>query len=192
MTTKSNQSIGKRALMFCGSVLVAGTAIVSFSNEVSARDRRTSIKDHSHAKIVCPNLCKQRSAEERYPESGWYPHKWTGHWTHTAGSSQNPYAAVCGCGEWRFTKKGAKFKELEPAEQSNFDEWKDLIANRGFNPKDAAKGFDSQYKKLYSFMRDGKKLDMYQIRLGGKNRATFIVDKDEFMVTVDQVGGHTK
>ena len=189
MTTKSNQSISKRVLMFCGSALVTSTAVLSFSSEAPAKDRPATIHNHSQAQAICPNLCRQFSNVERYPESGWYPHKWTGHWTHVPPGAP---AAVCGSGEWRYTKKGAKFKEIEPAAQSNFDEWKDLFANRGFNPKDAAKGFDSQYKKLYSFMRDGKKLDMYQIRLGGKNRATFIVDKDEFMVTVDQVGGHTK
>ena len=190
MTTKSNQSIGKRALMFCGSVLVAGTAVMSLSNEASALDRRTSIRDHSQAQAICPNLCRQFSNVERYPRSGWYPHKWTGHWTHVPPGAP---AAVCGCGEWRYTKKGAKFRQLTPAEQRTFDVWQNLIANRGFNPGHAAgEAGASDYKKLYSTTRNGKKVDMYQMRLSRKNRVTFIVDEDNFMVEVDQVGGHTR
>lgn len=50
MTNQSNQSISKRVLMFCGSILVAGTAFVSFSSGASKLDRPATINDNSHAK----------------------------------------------------------------------------------------------------------------------------------------------
>ena len=86
MTTKSNQSISKRVLMFCGSALVASTAVVSFSGRASARDVNAGpIWNNGHAAQVCPGVCSQR---------GW---KWTKNWKTTIPNKMS----VCGCGEWK-------------------------------------------------------------------------------------------
>ena len=169
MTNKSNQSISKRVLMFCGSVLVGSTAIFSVSSGASALDRPATINDNSHAQGVCPGVCRS------------YNEKWTHHWTHVAPGAP---AAVCGCGEWSLDKSNAQFKTLTRSEQARFDQFQNAIHHRGVNPKDAAREMGgANYKNLAG--------DQFQIRLSKGNRVTFRVLANEFKVIILQVGGHT-
>ena len=71
--------------------------------------------------------------------------------------------------------------QLTQTEQDHLNEFMNRIRNEGISPKDAASGWDSQYKNLQG--------DQYQIRLSRNNRATFTVVGDT--VTMLQVGGHT-
>ena len=85
---------------------------------------------------------------------------------------------------WKLDKSKAKFGQLEKSEQAVFDRFQNAV-KKGMHPKEAAKqAGDTNYKKLSG--------DQYQIRLGGKQRATFIVDEAKKVCTIKQVGGHTK
>jgi hypothetical protein len=65
-------------------------------------------------------------------------------------------------------KKGAKFKQLTPAEQAKFDIFQNAIANNGLSPRQAADEMGgADYKKLQG--------NQYQIRLSEGNRATFLI-----------------
>ena len=182
MTTKSNQSISKRVLMFCGSALVTSTAVLSFSSEAPAKDRPATIKNHSHAQAICPNLCRQFSHVETYPRSGWYPHKWTGHWKHVAPGEP---AAVCGCGEWRLDGDAPKPRvPLPQAANRTYRDWWTHIAHRGLNPADAAREIGgADFKKR-------KNSPYWQIRLNQEHRVFFTIDKLNYRVKIHQVGGH--
>ncbi|MEA5497716.1 hypothetical protein VB834_03365 [Limnoraphis robusta Tam1] len=85
---------------------------------------------------------------------------------------------------WTVNKKNAEFGQLTKAEQAKFDIFQDEIHNHGLHPKDAAKeAGDTDYKQL--------KGNQFQIRLSGRERATFLVDDENEIVTILQVGGHT-
>ena len=199
MTTKSNQSISKRVLMFCGSALVTSTAVLSFSSEAPAKDRPATIHNHSQAQAICPNLCRQFSNVERYPESGWYPHKWTGHWTHTAGSSQNPYAAVCGCGEWRVLDKNGRVinpgnpfptkdvrQDIPRAAWRRYVNWMGNFVHKGLSPweNDDTMG-DTNMQRLNN-------TEIWEIRLNGFHRVFFTINNTDKTVQIVQVGGHVR
>ncbi|HCR49818.1 MAG TPA: hypothetical protein PLL64_02585 [Rhodothermales bacterium] len=84
---------------------------------------------------------------------------------------------------WSLDKTGARFDVvLHATEQMKFDNFQNAV-NWGSHPKDAATGFDYDFKCLYD--------DVYQIRLSQKNRATFRVDEKRKVCVILQVGGHT-
>jgi hypothetical protein len=84
---------------------------------------------------------------------------------------------------WTLNKNGVRPSlPLTATEQGHLNKFMDSV-RAGNSPKDAASGWDSQYKKLVN--------DQYQIRLSKKNRATFTVNTTTQVVTMLQVGGHT-
>ena len=176
MTTKSNQSISKRALMFCGTALVTATAVVSFSGEASARGRNINagpIWDNGHANRVCPNLCRQNQL------------KWTGDWVTTIPNTMS----VCGCGEWRLRGSAPEpIQELNPTEQRRYDQFKSAIAHRGLSPEEAAAELGTpnavQFKRLSNSQQ-------YQILLSQGRRVTFFIYRNTKEVQILQAGGHT-
>lgn len=86
---------------------------------------------------------------------------------------------------WTINKAKAKIGLLTKSEQVNWDCFQNNVATKGEAPSTAAKSCgDMNYKKLGG-------ADIYEIRLGGKARATFTVDSTTQVVTVLQVGGHT-
>jgi mRNA-degrading endonuclease RelE of RelBE toxin-antitoxin system len=159
----------KKFLLSLGSLLVCSSALVGFSGKAFARDVNAGpIWDNAGAKAKCPQVCSQVGC------------KWTGNWKTTVPGRNS----VCGCGEWRLDKTGAKFRELTKVEQAKFDIFQNAIANRGLSPKDAAAEVgDSNYKRLQG--------NQYQIRLSQSNRVTFLVDDQNHVVKILQVGGHT-
>ena len=85
---------------------------------------------------------------------------------------------------WTLDKSRADYRDLQKAEQEKFDVFQDAIHNEGLHPREAAqRAGETKYEQLQG--------DQYQIRLGGKNRATFRVDNQNEVVTILQVGGHT-
>lgn len=85
---------------------------------------------------------------------------------------------------WRIDKSKAKFSKIEDTEQAKWDEFQNLIHNKQMHPKLAAEQARcADYKVLTG--------NQYQIKLGKKERATFLVDETAQLVTVKQVGGHT-
>jgi mRNA-degrading endonuclease RelE of RelBE toxin-antitoxin system len=160
----------KQFLLFCGSLLVGSSAVASFSDNVLARDVPAGpIWDNNHAKQICPTVCGK---------SGW---KWTGEWRTTVPGKYS----ICGCGEWKLVKKGAKFKtNLNGTEQAKYDEFQNKVRNQGLHPKEAAAGWDSDYKNLLR--------NQYQIRLSQDNRVIFLVDRKNTIVRILEVGGHTR
>lgn len=86
---------------------------------------------------------------------------------------------------WEIDKRSARFGYLSSAAQASWDEFQNNVF-RGEHPKIAAqKAGDTHYKCLSA------RLDQYQIRLSGGDRATFTVDDTARLVTVLQVGGHS-
>jgi hypothetical protein len=85
---------------------------------------------------------------------------------------------------WKINKSGAKFSaELTDADQKKWDAFQNEV-HHGTHPKEAAKKHRCDDYKVLSG-------NQYQIRLSGKQRATFLVDEKTQTVTVKQVGGHT-
>jgi Mannan-binding protein len=156
----------KKFLLSLASMLVCNSALVGFSSKAFALDEPAPVRlDNASAQTVCPAVCNRKNQ------------KWTHHWTHKADNS-----SVCGCGEYSLVKTGAKFKQLTPSEQARFDTFQNAIANRGLNPRDAARELGSaDYKRLSG--------NQYQIRLSQGNRVTFLVEG--YTVKILQVGGHT-
>lgn len=72
---------------------------------------------------------------------------------------------------------------LTNVEQDHLNEFMNRIRNEGVDPKTAASGWDSNYKKLAGTE------NQFEIRLSLANRATFSVIGT--VVTMLQVGGHT-
>ena len=172
MTTKSNQSISKKVLMFCGSVLVAGTAVLSFSDIASARGRDINagpIWSHPDAIQKCRTVCRNVGL------------KWTGDWKTVKWNEQS----VCGCGEWKLIGNSpSPIQQLTDSEQAKYDAFKNAIAHKGLSPKESAEEIgDSQFKRLQG--------NQYQVRISGGKRVTFTVDWGRKEVRILQAGGHT-
>ncbi|MGW4393993.1 RHS repeat-associated core domain-containing protein [Amycolatopsis nivea] len=88
--------------------------------------------------------------------------------------------------KWTFSKQDMRFgnQPLTAAEQAKFDTFQNFIHNNKWHPKKAAEeAGDMNYKQLSG--------NQFQIRLGGKQRATFRVLDDEKRVEMIQLGGHT-
>ena len=176
MTTKSNQSISKRVLMFCGSALVTSTAVLSFSSAASAGMRDIGagpIWNKADAQAKCPNVCRNVRGE------------WRGQWR-TVVYRKN---SVCGCFKWTFDKSQIRhvipFNQLTAAERNTYYRFLDGIRD-GFPPKEAARrAGDTDFKQ---FRRTG----LYQIRLSRNNRITFTINDTDKVVTIRDVGGHTE
>jgi len=176
MTAKSNQSISKRILMFCGSVLVTGTAVVSFSGEASARGRNINagpLWNDGHANSTCPRICRQNGL------------RWTGDWATTIPNTMS----VCGCGEWRLRGSApAPIQQLTDTEQRKYDQFKNAIAHRGLSPAEAAAELGTpnavQFKRLGNSQQ-------YQIRISQGRRVTFLIHTGTKEVQILQAGGHT-
>jgi len=85
---------------------------------------------------------------------------------------------------WTLNKNGVTPSlALTPVEQKNLNEFMSLV-NAGNAPSIAANGWKSEYKKL------GGTVNQFEIRLSLSNRATFIVDDKNSIVTMIAVGGH--
>lgn len=91
-------------------------------------------------------------------------------------------------------------KQLRPAQQHEYDQFKNAIYHKGVDPAEAVRSMgDPNPKFLQHHSRNWKdfqgnkvnKVDMWEVRLGGKDRVTYLVDDTDKLVTVLQVGGHT-
>lgn len=90
----------------------------------------------------------------------------------------------------KWTLKEPKEKNIKSdLSQSSMDQYevfKDSIANEGLSPVEASRRMgDPKYTLLE------KKLSRYEVRIGAKDRVTFLVDDTDRMVEILQVGGHT-
>lgn len=88
---------------------------------------------------------------------------------------------------WTYSKSGAAFKKsgLTKSAQDTFDAFQNAIKNTGASPSEAARlAGETKLKKLTN-----AKIETWQIRLSGSERATFLIE--DRMVKVLQVGGHT-
>lgn len=86
--------------------------------------------------------------------------------------------------EYRNKKTEKSVQSLEKTSLDVFEKFVDGITKKGLHPKTAAEAAgDTNYKSL--------KGNQFQIRLGGKDRATFILDDKAKKVTIVDVGGHT-
>lgn len=87
---------------------------------------------------------------------------------------------------WNLDKNGVTPSiPLTHSEQDHLNTFMNQIRLAGVSPKEAAVGWDSNYKKLRGTR------DQYEIRLSQGNRATFLVDDERKIVTMEAVGGHT-
>jgi RHS repeat-associated protein len=90
----------------------------------------------------------------------------------------------------KWTLKEPKAKniksDLSQSSMDQYDVFKNSIANEGLSPVEASKRMgDPKYTPLE------KALGRYEVRISGKDRVTFLVDKDNLTVEILQVGGHT-
>ena len=92
--------------------------------------------------------------------------------------------------EWTVEKfdKTIKKANLTESELRRLTDFKDLV-EQGNHPKEAAKNWDYEYKKL----NGGNFKNQFQIKLSGGKRATFLVhdNVDPGVVEFKQIGGHT-
>lgn len=85
---------------------------------------------------------------------------------------------------WTIDKTKARFGNLGNAAQAKWDAFQNAVRDSGRHPAEVASQIgDSNYKALNQ--------EVYQIRLGYADRATFTLDEVASVVRVLQVGGHT-
>ncbi|MGH8387080.1 MAG: RHS repeat domain-containing protein [Pseudomonas sp.] len=76
--------------------------------------------------------------------------------------------------------------DLSQSSMEQYEVFKDSIATEGLSPVEASKRMgDPKYTLLE------KKLNRFEVRIGAKDRVTFLVDNTGFSVEILQVGGHT-
>lgn len=170
MSTNSNQFMKKKFLLFPSLLLVCSSALVGFSGKAFAVEVQAGpIWNNDDARERCPRICEER---------GW---RWTGHWRTT----QRYRMSVCSCGEWRLDMRRAKLYPLNRVEERNFEIFRSAIEDRGLDPIHAAREVgDSNYTNLG--------LNLYEIRISGRSRVFFFVDRTNRVVRIHQVGGHTR
>ncbi|MCU1763733.1 type IV secretion protein Rhs [Pseudomonas sp. 14P_8.1_Bac3] len=106
-----------------------------------------------------------------------------------------------GNGPWRIKLADPKSisKQLKRAQQGEYDSFKNAIYHEGVNPAEAARHMgDPKPTFLQSHTKNWKdalgnkvnKVDQWEVRIGGADRVTYLVDDTDKLVTIQQVGGH--
>ena len=125
------------------------------------------------------------------------------------GTSRSARAATAGMddafrgnGPWKIklAKPDKIIKQLGKSQQGEYDKFKNAIYHGGVDPSEAARNMDNPYPKmLQSVSKAGRdaqgnatnKVNMWEVRIGGKDRVTYLVDDTDRLVTILEVGGHT-
>ncbi|WP_460140397.1 RHS repeat-associated core domain-containing protein [Pseudomonas sp. S2_E01] len=107
-----------------------------------------------------------------------------------------------GNGPWKIKLAEPKSisKQLRRAQQHEYDQFKNVIYHKGVDPAEAVRHmgdpnpkFLQHHSKAWKDLQGNRvnRVDMWEARLGGKDRVTYLVDDTDKLVTVLQVGGHT-
>jgi len=110
--------------------------------------------------------------------------------------------AFRGNGPWKIklAKPDKIIKQLGKSQQGEYDKFKNAIYHGRVDPSEAARNMDNPYPKmLQSVSKAGRdaqgnatnKVNMWEVRIGGKDRVTYLVDDTDRLVTILEVGGHT-